>query len=105
MFFAWLRRLLRNVPKTASRKPRILPLLEDMEPRLVPAISIWTGLGDKVHWSDDLNWNTHAPQNGDDVVFGSTGIANNAAAPQNDIADLFLVNIKIDNPTGAYTLH
>src|SRR5947208_6091564 len=60
-------------PGMAARPPRtgsFAPQLEVLEPRVLPATAVWTGLGNGPNWSLAANWQGgKVPAAGDDLVF------------------------------------
>jgi autotransporter-associated beta strand protein len=89
-WFRWLKSLIRPRGKT-YRRPRRHLGLEQLETRLSPATSIWSGANAAIDtkWSDGANWQSHlAPNPGDDLVFPSLmgSPPPGAFTPTNDFA-------------------
>lgn len=79
----------------------LLPALEVLESRIVPAVHTWTGLGGNALWSNGGNWSGGSPGldiTGDiDLIFPNNAIN---LVMQNDIVNLTVDSITFTAPTG-----
>ena len=70
----------RSRRRRLRQRPRGVPTLESLEVRVVPAASMWTGLGTTANWSDAGNWQgdvVPAPGNDLDFPSGAANLTNN----------------------------
>src|SRR5262249_626403 len=84
--FDWVRR------ERSVRRRSLVPVVELLEVRTVPATLTWTGAGTSNNWSEAANWDPSAtPASGDDLVFDDYGLGR--SSPVNDLAGVPIASV------------